>query len=1013
MPSGGLDLALRVVTTATPRLSWVVPLEHSGQRQAAYEVRVSEAGDPREAGDLWASGVVQSEQNSGVAWRGAPLRPHTTARWTVRVTDEVGTVSDWAEPAVIHVGPLESADWNAEWIEFPATHSAGASIRVSGRVHAAVLHFAGSGPSRAMVNGVAVNADALDPTDSSLHRSTSRSYDVTALVGNAQTIDLAFVATLGHYRLVLERPRVIGELHLRFADGATAVLPTSGEWMHVPTTLTHDDPFYRESHGRARVATPEPVTVISDTDIAIVPNAGAPVRVVRTVAATEIAAPRSGVRVFDLGENVAGRVRVAVSNTADGQVIESVQGEKLSADGGVDTTNIRLPDDRERERQVIEWTCSGGDELISPWFAVHGFRYVEVRGLTASNEVTVAAGVLHSDVEQVGTLTTSVPKLNKLVDMAVRTQLNNLHGLPEDCPTREQSGWTGDASVSAEAALSHLDPVGTYRNWLADVALDALPGGGIPGVSPHLHGPLGGQGADPVWGSAMTEIPWQIWRVTGETWEIESLLPTMRRWADWQLGTLEDGLVKHADLSFGADWLALEQTPPVLLQTAAVAVSLRAIADLEEASGHPDAAAARRAQAATVTTAARDRLFDPVDGVWANDSQASMALALTAGFAEDSERAELQARLVAAVADRDGRLSSGFAATKSVVRALADADGGSTLLTAVLQPEQPGIGAMLVDGPGTFWETWWIDDENVGVASLDHIGLGAPFAAWVWRDVAGLRILEPGFRRFAIEPRLTSEVTSASFTRETPRGTIAVRWLINAGTFSCDLTVPVGSEAEVRVPGGGTLTFGPGVHAIERPFIAPTAIEPRRVTTREHLGETWLSDAAYSSWVPVNPAITVSVENTDVICRPVYHAPIPAPTLDVVIPDFLEGVDELLVMQQDAPLNLGAASFVFASFDTDNPGIVGRAIRIFVRLRSSDGSTVEGEARPLPIAWNRVTVDVGAWPGRTSVDRVAVGIRWTDEPDTAFGPPVPLPPSPRRFAFRLGRIGWSNGPRTY
>lgn len=737
---------------------------------------------------------------------------------------------------------------------------------------------------------------------------------------------------------------------------------------------------------------------------------------------------------FDLGENIAGRVALDLAGVSPGQRITSVQGEKLTADGRVDTTNIRLPGDRQRERQVFAVVCDSDQVTASPWFAVHGFRYVEIAGLDDSSTVVVSARVLHSDVEQVGTVTTGVAELDRLVDYALRTQLNNTHGLPEDCPTREQGGWTGDAAVSAEAALFHLDMSGVYRNWLADVALDAGSDGGILGISPQLQGVHGEQPADPVWGSAITEIPWQLWRTTGDLWQIEPLLPTMRRWADWQLGTLADGVVRNAAISYGADWLALEQTPPVILQTGAVVVSLRALADLEEAFGYADAAAARRSQAEAIVAQTRRQLRDPVEGTWGNDSQGSSAVALVAGLAEEHDIEGLRARLRSAVHSRGDRLTSGFAATKAVVRALADADGGSSLLAAVRQTEQPGIGAMLVDGPGTFWETWWIDNENVGVASLDHIGLAAPFAAWVWRDVAGLRVLEPGFRRFALDPRLLSEVSSSRFSRDTARGRIVASWQLADGAYSAELSVPVGSIAEVTCPGINEVAVdglpaaaemdesgrrfvavGSGRHVVtveysEQGVVMTPAPPPKK---RVDSGEVWLSDGNISRWIPVSGDLAVSVADTDVICTPVFHEPIPAPTLDVSIPDFAADETEWLILDQDGPLDLSAASFAFANFDVDNPEIVGRAVRIAMRLTGADDEHRESVVRPLPIAWNRVAVDLDGWAGRSSVTEVAVGIRWTDEFDPALGPPVPLPPAPRRFSFRLGRIGWTSAPRTW
>ncbi|MCK9617744.1 MAG: hypothetical protein M0R21_07890 [Lentimicrobiaceae bacterium] len=35
--------------------------------------------------------------------------------------------------------------------------------------------------------------------------------------------------------------------------------------------------------------------------------------------------------------------------------------------------------------------------------------------------------------------------MNRLHELAVRTVLSNLHGIPTDCPNCEKCGWLGDA----------------------------------------------------------------------------------------------------------------------------------------------------------------------------------------------------------------------------------------------------------------------------------------------------------------------------------------------------------------------------------------------------------------------------------------------------------------------------------------------------------------------------------------------------------------------------------------
>lgn len=174
-----------------------------------------------------------------------------------------------------------------------------------------------------------------------------------------------------------------------------------------------------------------PPDATSRSPATVVPNAGPPVRAVREVDAALVGRPAEGVRVFDVGENLAGRVVLRLGALPNRCRITSSQGEKLTADGRVDTTNIHLPDDRNRGRQVFALVSDDSPAVASPWFAVNGFRYVEVAGLPDDAHVRVSARDIHSGVEHTGTVTTSLSELNAIVDYAVRTQLNNPHGLPE------------------------------------------------------------------------------------------------------------------------------------------------------------------------------------------------------------------------------------------------------------------------------------------------------------------------------------------------------------------------------------------------------------------------------------------------------------------------------------------------------------------------------------------------------------------------------------------------------
>ena len=1042
------SVALAVATSDRPRLSWVVPLIRIGQKQTGYRIVAASGDDPLSDPDLWDSGLVDSDRNYGILWGGSPLSAGTTVRWSVMVRDDGGALSEWSEVVEFITPPLQASDWTGQWLSVPATKAALVQFEIVHSPDRAILHFAAQGWMRAVVDGQVVNAHARDPCDTARTRAVSRSYDVTPFLDQTRSSHkLAFVGALGHHHEVLDTPRVLAQLILTSHRAETRRVVTAPDWSVVPTSLLVESPFFAEVHDATRRdewmhSLPNsdpctPVTLVSSSSAArwplpkvVSPDAGPGIRVVEERKAKALASTPAA-QVFDIGDNVAARSCICLSGTRLGQRVVVAHGEMLDQDGRVDTTNISLPWGHEQERQLVEWICAGSDEMIEPWFAIHGFRYLEVRGVEGAQILQVTARVMHSDVEVIGSFFSSDPLVDRLVAQAVRTQLNNIHGHPEDCPSREHGGWTGDASVAAEAALCVLDMAGVYRNWLIDVAEDQCEDGGILGLTPFVLSKKARQPADPVWGSAMTEIPWQLWWHTGDADALAHLLPAMRRWVDWQLGTVDGGVVRHADISYGADWLALKQTPPVLLQTAAVIRSIRALADIEEAQGKQDAAAIRRDQAKALIQSARSVLWDSEEGVWGNGSQASYGVALASGMVEEGECVLVRSRLKQAIDKHDGRLDTGYAGTQSVVRAVSEMDGGAQLLKLVHEPTQPGIGAMLVDGPGTFWEMWWIEHSQVGTASLDHIGLAAPFAAWAWRYLAGLRAIEPGHRLFSVDLRSSSLITSLDVKMMTVRGEISIWWSRTDDRVDVQVVVPVGAEALV-IPSVGTkdiqvdgvhepldfkqgFRLGSGQHHL---LLSGVSAPPHRsfspIPPARDCSTLWLSGLRdVNQWSTPHGQSSVHRIRERWVCSPVFHEAVEGDILQVSHSGLPAGEERWICLTFELPFALHQSRFVFAYVDVDNGTLPGRVVRPRLRVRSRDGTERVGSTRVMPAAWNRVAVDISGWSGRTAVSEVAIGISWSREHDVARGADIEPPAGTVDFSMMVSRVGYSLAKRTW
>ena len=103
---------------------------------------------------------------------------------------------------------------------------------------------------------------------------------------------------------------------------------------------------------------------------------------------------------------------------------------------------------------------------------------------------------------------------------------------------------------------------------------------------------------------------------------------------------------------------------------------------------------------------------------------------------------------------------------------------------------------MIDRGATTMWERWnGIDADGVLHESLNHYSKGAVIS-FLHRYVAGLRRLEPTWRRFRVEPMPGGGITSASTEHLSPHGRIAVSWTMGE-SLELSVTVPPGCVADV------------------------------------------------------------------------------------------------------------------------------------------------------------------------------------------------------------------------
>src|SRR6185437_14558026 len=95
--------------------------------------------------------------------------------------------------------------------------------------------------------------------------------------------------------------------------------------------------------------------------------------------------------------------------------------------------------------------------------------------------------------------------------------------------------------------------------------------------------------------------------------------------------------------------------------------------------------------------------------------------------------------------------------------------------------------------------------------SYNHYAFGA-VGDWMYRYLAGLDPLEPGYRRTRLRPRPGAGLTAASARHESLYGAHECSWRIESGKLLVDVQVPANTSATLVLPGEGPVEVAPGRH---------------------------------------------------------------------------------------------------------------------------------------------------------------------------------------------------------
>lgn len=860
------------IAVPRPRFGWKVT---GGAPAEAHRIVVERAGTL-----LWDSGRREGPGGIDVEYSGAPLPSDADFDWRVRVWID-GRPGQWAGSR-FGTSLLDPGQWRGAWLvpaqtpTYPENYTirqvidgeAGSSlppeqrlqppkqvrqdVEIGQRPVRARLYATAKGIFRLSINGRDLVDRLLEPGfDAYTHRLAFSCHDVTDILRegtNTVGMVLADGWWAGRVGITGSSAQfgdlLAGSWHLSitFPDGTTAFVGSGdSEAFSARGGWDHSDIFIGERFD-ARAATPgwsEPghpdgwqrVERAAVDTAALTPFSGEPVRRLETIRPVEVEHRGDGSVIVDLGQVVAGRLRLEVE-AGPGTEIILEHSEVLNPDGSF-FNNILGPN----KDQCDVYVCSGaGIEVYEPSFTFHGFRYARLSSPRPFRVKDVAGVAIGTDLRRTAELITSDPLVNRFHQNVLWSQRANFLSIPTDCPQRERAGWTGDLQVFIHAAATTMDVRQFVERWLANLRAEQFASGGVPVVVPQIPSmdvPRNEVQVAAGWSDAVVLVPWALWQRYEDRRALEENYEAMRRWVEFQhreAGATLPERLREAPLSdeqrrrqltmwnsgwqFG-DWLApstlsatddpQDRAKPSLQGEIVAAMfhahSTAIVADVAAVLGEGQDAASYAERAASIRAAFAAEYVAP-DGRLLLERQGLYVLALAFGVLPEELREAAVGRLLVLIDDNDGLLDTGFLSTPHLLDVLWEAGEKELARSLFWQTRPPSWLYPVTMGATTVWESWdaVLPDGTPTASSMNHYALGC-VDDWLFRRQAGIAPTLPGYATVRLEPDLDGPLSSAVASVETVRGTVSISWRREGGVATVSGSLPPGVCGELALRG--------------------------------------------------------------------------------------------------------------------------------------------------------------------------------------------------------------------
>lgn len=523
--------------------------------------------------------------------------------------------------------------------------------------------------------------------------------------------------------------------------------------------------------------------------------------------------------IYDLGQNVSGMLKLSYRGKK-GDVLRIYPAEKLDKDKNAD--------------QVAKsWgtvgnciTCVVGEYDV--WqeyrmrFTYFAGRYFAVEKSSEAVEVNDITGeAISSAWKTNGTFQCDDSRYVQIYDLVEKAVEANMVSVHTDCPTLERFAWQEPNHLMAPSIMYMKDGRKLWEKFFMDMRTDQLtendyfmdlegnrfyPGAGlIPSQAPcYVHNVL----PVPGMGSFFDIIPWGSSGILGVKWHYlfygdKQVIADNYEMGKKYLEHLKTKQNAEGFLNYGlGDWgnpdnqLARENVETAFLYADAIT-----LAEFAEILGEKEDEVQLRQFAEEIKENYNQRLLvQDEKGKWCYRSfehteklvitQACEALPLYWGMVPEDKVSDVAEAFRQTFLEKRA-FASGEVGLPYIIQTASRYGMNDLICSFIMKPEHPSYYAFVKEGLTTLGEYW---EENPRSHCHDMMG---HIIEWYYNGLAGIKPLEPGFKKVLIKPYLPESMNYMKCRYESVSGMIQVILTRKDGRVEVETDIAEGISFEI------------------------------------------------------------------------------------------------------------------------------------------------------------------------------------------------------------------------